>query len=707
MRLLVFVLTCLLIAATAQPYMVLKKGHSFIYDLKATVTIESTSTSGHAGSFAGYLYVKINSVSGSKDKAVYKVVANIVSGSNQAVGRPFSFNWKATGHISSLSIDKRDNTEMVQLKMAAANSLANTLIPSGKASKIKESTTLGIHMSNYKGSKETGHEVTAKHFSQDDIMQLADKSLDPKRVTLSAKANSKLNTKSKTIHSSRYQISVAWKPANFKTDLSTDVDPSNGDESNVDMVSKGTVTLTLRKSSNEMGKVTFTDDSLQAVDLDLEEPLLTEIPSEHERVFDDLFSAALAFLHVDPALNRDDVLTKDQIISKLVTGAKDLNMDILHEVVDDAEDAHHFDAGVYTAIRELATPEDLELTQAVAFVLTFAENVMASMELRKMIFSPLTSVAYVASRTAIYSDCNIVQDSLMYRSIQNDAVSEVIRFANKDFLTQGLNRKVLDFHKTWSFRKRFGGSIAGLELNSKVEAMSNLNCKNPTFDYLASASGNVDLVLLGHHKSAIRAIAEYGKIGGAPAENQIDLKIFGKSIYHKSFPSKQLDCSYHTIPVAHVAKGASVSYRIWVIVPIKISAGASLKADLSFQWKICDTDLSAVIRAVPRAGVTISGKVESNLFFIKAGAKLSGKFDMSIVPEAFIHGTKCELGFNVKMKHHPLLAQLQVYLKKKHCSLKFLRIKCKWKNKKNKTLFKYSRPERTKVLYEKKYPIKL
>lgn len=118
--------------------------------------------------------------------------------------------------------------------------------------------------------------------------------------------------------------------------------------------------------------------------------------------------------------------------------------------------------------------------------------------------------------------------------------------------------------------------------------------------------------------------------------NRILVKAWNKVLYSKDLG--QLDCSPHEKKIASTEKGLAVSFTLWVIViPVTFSAGGSLTLELSWGWKICDSDLSAMVELIPGGKFSIYGRAETNLLIIRAGLNLEGSFNTQIRPQAYIH----------------------------------------------------------------------
>ncbi|KAL0212329.1 hypothetical protein RCL1_005955 [Eukaryota sp. TZLM3-RCL] len=708
MKLHVFFLALLVASAFCQPLIKLKKADKLSYKLAATVDLSSTKTAGHSGSFQAVFWVQVNAVSGSGASAVYTCVSNMYNGVSNGeylqglgdgnpLGTSVSFKWKATGEIFQINANPKDEPIYAHLKLLALDSLSNTLLPVGTNKKIKESSVLGVHNTNYKGTPEANYlTVTGKSFGSADVVSYTDKTLDPKSVTLQASGNAKLHSLGH-VHTASHSRVLAMRPVNV---------PAVAEDYSDEFVSKGKVSLTLLTRLAANNAVTWIDPAIN--NAPIEAPEIAELLASEAAHFDSLTEAATQYLTIgDESFEMEDdnelIWSTEALLDRLSDESIYQDTLVLQEIIDEADKTVKTDETVFKQMAALANANKGELTQAIVFILTGSSSDLAASALIDLVFDNSLTISYLAARTAIFSEKPAVVEALIQRAMIPDEVGNFLLSVDLAPLESASNG--LAFNKEWSYAKKVGGKTAGVQISTKVQASSNLNCKNPTFDYMARAQANADILILGRNVRAVDALAEYGKVGGVPLQNTISVKIFKKEIYKKTLPGVNRDCSVKTIPVAQIAPGAKFSYTVWVIVPIKITASANLNAKLNLQYSLCDTDLSAMMRVVPTVGVTIAGSASCNLFLVKAGATLKGQFDISIYPEAYVKGTKCLVGLDVKMVHRPLIADLSVYVKKRSCKVKFLKIKCKWKNAANKTLFHWAKAAKESLLYQKQWPI--
>ncbi|KAL0212579.1 hypothetical protein RCL1_006205 [Eukaryota sp. TZLM3-RCL] len=695
MRLLVFLL--LTAVVFSQPILQLRVGDKLSYSLYATVELSSSRAQGHAGSFTGLFWVQVTNVQGSGASAVYFCTASLYNGlsTNEVLGYPVSFQWTATGQVRSVSVNPADVDIYVQLKLTAMDSLSTTLLPVGSAKSVQESSVVGVHNTNYRGTPEANFlTVAGKSFASADVLSYADRSLDPKSVTLQASGHAKLHSLGH-VHTASHTRVLAMRPVNV---------PAIPEDYSDEFVSKGTVSLTLLTRLAANNAVTWIDPAIN--NAPIEAPEIAELLASEAVHFDSLTEAATQYLTIgDESFEMEDdndlIWSTEALLDRLSDESIYQDTLVLQEIIDEADKTVKTDETVFKQMAALANANKGELTQAIVFILTGSSSDLAASALIDLVFDNSLTISYLAARTAIFSEKPAVVEALIQRAMIPDEVGNFLLSVDLAPLESASNG--LAFNKEWSYAKKVGGKTAGVQISTKVQASSNLNCKNPTFDYMARAEANADILVLGRNNRAVDALAEYGKVGGSPLQNLISVKIFNKEIYRKTLPGVNIDCSVKTIPVAHIAPGGSFSYTVWVIIPITVSASAHLNARLNLQYSVCDTDLSAMMRAVPTVGITISGSAAANLFLVKAGGTLTGRFEVSIIPEAYVKGTQCLVGFDVKMVNQPLLADLTVYVKRRSCKL--LHLKCKWKNVAQKTLFHWAANAKETLLYQKQFPI--
>jgi hypothetical protein len=72
---------------------------------------------------------------------------------------------------------------------------------------------------------------------------------------------------------------------------------------------------------------------------------------------------------------------------------------------------------------------------------------------------------------------------------------------------------------------------------------------------------------------------------------------------------------------------------------------------------------------IPGATFTAQGDVELDLLIISAGIELAAQVNTQIHPQAYIHGSECEVGFDVERTNNPMDAYFESFYQIKKCIL--------------------------------------
>jgi len=260
------------------------------------------------------------------------------------------------------------------------------------------------------------------------------------------------------------------------------------------------------------------------------------------------------------------------------------------------------------------------------------------------------------------------------------------------------------FNQSWTQDIKFGGKQVNVVVNGLLFAGTNLDCNHPTFNYEAHARAEAVASAFGDTKSAFLAEALYGKQDGQLIGDRLYLRVWNDVLYDKTIPI--IDCNEHVNDIAHTAYGFSVSYTLWVsVIPVTFRAAVLLQLDLKWGWNVCDNQLSALVELIPSAVVTVSGGAEINLLIIKAGIALDASFNAIVKPQAFIHGTQCQVGFETILETIPMTAAFDAYYAEKQC--KYMFFDCHWGPTHQKALWSWHLPAKTDVLINKVWNIKL
>ncbi|KAH3744072.1 lipid transport family protein [Pelomyxa schiedti] len=264
------------------------------------------------------------------------------------------------------------------------------------------------------------------------------------------------------------------------------------------------------------------------------------------------------------------------------------------------------------------------------------------------------------------------------------------------------------FYRNYTFSKSIllGGHTINSRFYVDLFAGSNFNCASPA-DLQHSSMARINLGantnFLGFCGEAFRADAYYSSTENVDSRNSVSVSVWGNVIYARNL---NLDCSLHTSDITHFAPGFSTRYTVWVVgIPITFTAGVHLNFDLKWGWKICDSNLTAMMQLEPKAYVMFGGSAEVDLFLLKAGVLLQGGFGTEINPQAEIEGDHCSIRAFIKRTGPPLLVDLEAYHSWKHCHL-LHKNKCSWGKQRSKVLWSWSLPSVDYVLAERDWDIR-
>jgi len=260
----------------------------------------------------------------------------------------------------------------------------------------------------------------------------------------------------------------------------------------------------------------------------------------------------------------------------------------------------------------------------------------------------------------------------------------------------------MPYNQSYNTNWDMGGEVFDLDVTGQLFAGTNFDCNETTFNYEALAEAKGTITLFGDSHDVFLAEAVYGKVNGAPEADELLLTVWDDVIYQEPIP--QVDCALHTYTIFHEAPGFDVSYTLWIsIVPISFTASASVDVNLEWGWQICDSSLLAMIELIPTAAPQMFGQAEIDLYIIKAGIELTGSASISVVPQGYIHGSECTIGFDVQQINPPCDVELFSYYAWQSCTLFFF--DCHWGQQDQQVWYNYNYPAQDIVLFEQDWKI--
>jgi hypothetical protein len=274
--------------------------------------------------------------------------------------------------------------------------------------------------------------------------------------------------------------------------------------------------------------------------------------------------------------------------------------------------------------------------------------------------------------------------------------------ANYDTDTAQFLGSNFPYNKSFSRDYVVGGSRVNAKFDAELFLGTNFDCNQKYFNYEALAQTEAIVNFYSYRKSAFLAKAIYGKANGVLIGNEILVRLWDHVLYDQKLPT--VDCSLHMYQIAHAAPGIHISYTVWVsIIPVTFTAGVDTDLKLSWGWQICDGDLSAMVELVPEGGIVLSGQAEINLLIIRAGLLLSGNFGVSLIPQAYIHGSQCTVGVDVELKTPPFGAQFEAYYAWRECKLWIF--DCHWGKHNEHVFWGWHHPGVNQVLFKQEWKI--
>jgi len=274
----------------------------------------------------------------------------------------------------------------------------------------------------------------------------------------------------------------------------------------------------------------------------------------------------------------------------------------------------------------------------------------------------------------------------------NSNGSTLNRISNSDF----------PYNKSYTNSLVVGGDMLSADFGVDAFLGTNFNCNHPTFSYEAFGDASAIINFLDTSVTAFNAEVIYGVKNGVHLADGITCTIFDQVVYNQPIP--HVDCSMHSHALFSENTGFDVSYTLWVsVIPVTFIASVDLSLYVDFKWKVCDTDLSALVEVTPNGVVTASGGAMSDLLVVEGGINLNAVFEMTPTPEAFILGSECTVGFDVLVDYNPMQASVDVWYRTESCYLWIF--DCHWGPYNTDTLWSYSAGEHRVVLINETWKI--
>ncbi|KAK2954482.1 putative lipid transport family protein [Blattamonas nauphoetae] len=229
-----------------------------------------------------------------------------------------------------------------------------------------------------------------------------------------------------------------------------------------------------------------------------------------------------------------------------------------------------------------------------------------------------------------------------------------------------------------------GNTSFGITAHAQIMAGTNKGCDNDARNYFAGAETTVDLFILGKKYAALEAHIEYGYMYGSASRNNIEVNIFDKNVYRKTFPD--MPCVRKSIPLANIKKSFPFKYTVFVMsLPVTFEVGVELGFSASVPYKYCLTDMSAEIGITPTASVAAFAQASASVAIIKGGIKFTADVTETLDPIAWISGGKCQVGIKAVSHTSPLSCEFYGFYQTRQ-----LRNPLKWNDQKKASFWKWS-----------------
>jgi len=109
------------------------------------------------------------------------------------------------------------------------------------------------------------------------------------------------------------------------------------------------------------------------------------------------------------------------------------------------------------------------------------------------------------------------------------------------------------------------------------------------------------------------------------------------------------------------------------------------------------------VSLLPNAKLTASASAQTDLLIVEGQVEFDADFDVELIPQAFVDGTKCSVGIDVTLNADPMEASVTAEWRKKTCE--WWIFDCKWGPWNPDTLWSWSAPRDNEVLYSQTWKI--
>lgn len=649
--------------------------------MQSTMVMQAIKEDDTSYTFAMNLFGTVVSVSDNSSSA------SPSKKNGDSLGEDMYFVQLKTGQIIQILYSNSDSIYYVDVKLSVINAFQTAIVNVGASLTVVESDPVGNHSAQITGAAGSDGSLTlTKEFSQSDFSAFPDPTVNAQNMYIEAEAVTGVHASGYIMGSNlnQYAVLTNGNPATaFKREVTNNATGFNMQLSAIGSLSVQNIPNSLYATKTFSPMNTPNVITTTMYDYAVQSSALAKI-------------RAATILDVPAAL--DSLFSKNR-----------LSLPALKKI------GNHFkynpqDITLLASAMQSEMLLETVFRDRVFFVLTVAQNeallikyglnsqnceVVMRATLAAAHFQPSDAINFALTRIAQQQQCAYAQGS-----------AQSILAARPNAFTQYTNVKASDFpfNKSITENVTLGGKVAAVQFAADLFVGTNLNCNTPQFNYEGSAEGSATAVLFGYSQQAFDAKIIYGQENGSPLADTITLSVWGNVVYNQAIPV--VACQAGNYPLGHTAPGFSVEHTLWVsIIPITFSASADLELAASWAWNVCPTQLEAEIEVTGQASIALSGSTFTDLLLLRAGFDLEGAFETAIIPQAYIHGTACQVGFEIDANNQPLNAEITSYYQWKKC--KFLFFDCKWGNHNTQTWWSWSEPAKDLVLYKFTYDIQL
>lgn len=576
------------------------------------------------------------------------------------LGSDITFIQKKDGQILNFHFDSSDDITFNEVKISCINQLQTTL-SSNRDGNVKEEDVNGIHYSTISAQVDNDIIKIKKTFNEKDFISFSDKNVKKENVKINSVGEVSLKNGNVINSNTQHQAILKGESSNSKSrsDSNNDLDFTMASNGNIKMklikIVKGKNMRNEEENLKNLKKSTFYEIGKEFVEFtkkrnDMEKDKIEKLFNEVLNSKNDLKKDHYKLNQIIDILNSNNGIDKEKLFEN--------QFEILtKQSIEKKTNKNFLEKLNYITIN----------TGMKKYLIDFIKNDKINQE---------------DKIGGILTLSNILKKS-----------NKILREEDYPFY------KEFNTTRTWGSKDKIAATLSG-----KLFVGTNFDCKHDSLNYKALAQVDADVSLFGITKNAFEAKFVYARKNGATAEDDIHLSVFNKVIYQK-YIGKYLDCLGKKYDIYHTQKLFSVQYTLFVFyIPITFKAGASIKIAVDWDWKVCPADLFGQIEIVPGASLIVYGNAEINLLIAKAGVELDGSFDIKLIPQGYVHGSKCLVGFDVLLRTDPMNIDLFGYVAVKSCKSWFF-FNCSWKEIKRFNIFKWSLPAKEEILFKKEFPI--